>query len=253
MKSFKDLLQEKDTVYGVFCKTNDPFFIKVLGKSGFDFVILDNEHGPNAVRETFPLVMTSWATGMYPIVRVGKLDDIRIQRILDLGIAGVQIPQIQSKADAESVRRFSKFHPKGRRGMCRYVMAADGGLMEGPDYFRSQNEDVAVIIHIEGQEGIDNLDGIIEVEDIDVIFIGPYDLSQSLGIPGQVKDPRVQSAIAEIVGKCRAKNKHVGIYVDDAEGAKRYKDMGVKYIGISVDVNIFAKACAGMVEQLKAL
>lgn len=253
MKSFKELLDTKDTVFGVFCKTNDPFFIKVLGKSGFDFVILDNEHGPNSIRETFPLVMTAWATGMYPIVRVGKLEDIRIQRTLDLGIAGVQIPQIQSKEDAEKVRRFSKFHPKGKRGMCRYVMAADGGLVSGADYFSGQNDDVAVIIHIEGKEGIDCLDDIIAVEDIDVIFIGPYDLSQSLGIPGQVQDPRVVSAIETIVTKCKAKKKHVGIYVDDVATAKKYKDMGIKYIGISVDVNIFAKACKSMADQLQAL
>ena len=96
MKTFKEYLNEKDTVYGVFAKTNDPFFIKVMGKAGFDFVILDNEHGPNAVRETYPLILASEASGMYPIVRVGKLEDITIQRIMDLGVAGVQIPQIQS-------------------------------------------------------------------------------------------------------------------------------------------------------------
>ena len=253
MKSFKEYLNEKDTVYGVFCKTNDPFFIKVLGRSGFDFVILDNEHGPNSVRETFPLVQTAWATGMYPVVRVGKLEDIRIQRTLDLGIAGVQIPQVQSKADAEKVRQYTKFHPKGKRGMCCFVMGADGGIMDKNDYFRSQNEDVAVIVHIEGTEGIDCLDDIMAMDAIDIIFIGPYDLSQSLGIPGQVNDPRLLEAVEDIVARCKAKNKHVGIYVDDVATAKRYKDIGVKYIGISVDVNIFAKSCVDLVDKLNAL
>jgi len=252
MVNFREYLEEKETVYGVFCKTNDPFFIKVLGRAGFDYVILDNEHGPNSVRETFPLVMTAWATGMYPIVRVGKLEDIRIQRILDLGVAGVQIPQIQGRGDAERAREYSKFFPKGRRGVCAYVMAADGGLMDKNTYFESQNE-VTVIIHIEGKEGISNLDEIIEVEDIDVIFIGPYDLSQSLGIPGQVDDPRLIQEIKSIVAKCRAKNKNVGIYVDDVETAKRYKDIGVKYISVSVDVNIFARASKHLADSLKEL
>jgi len=252
MKPFKDYLNEKDAVYGVFTKTNDPFFIKVLGKAGFDYVILDNEHGPNAVRETFPLVMTAWATGMYPIVRVGKLEDITIQRILDLGIAGVQIPQIQSGEDAEKARKYTKFFPKGKRGMCLFVMGADGGLMDKNEYMQAQN-DVAVIIHIEGREGIEHLDDIIAVEDIDVIFIGPYDLSQSLGIPGQVDNPKLIEAIQGIVAKCRAKNKNVGIYVDNVETAKRYKDLGVKYISISVDVNIFARACKDLSDRLKAL
>ena len=253
MKSFKKVLAEKDTVYGVFCKTNDPFFIHVMGKAGFDFAILDNEHGPNSIRETFTLITAAKAAGMHPVVRVGKLDDITIQRILDLGVSGVQIPQIQSGEDARKVRHFSKFHPKGKRGMCAYVMAADGGLMDKNDYFTSQNEDVAVIIHIEGTEGIENLDDIIAVDDIDVIFIGPYDLSQSLGIPGQVNDPKCIAAIKTIVEKCQAKNKDMGIFADNVETAKRYKDLGVKYISISVDVGIFGKACKELADNLKAL
>lgn len=252
MKTFKEYLNEKDSVFGVFCKTNDPFFIKVLGKAGFDFVILDNEHGPNNERETYPLILSAWNTGMYPIVRVGKLMDITIQRILDLGIGGIQIPQIQSKADAESARKFSKFHPKGMRGVCRFVPAADGGLKPGDEYAAEQNE-VAVIIHIEGVDGIKNLDGILEVEDIDVIFIGPYDLSQSMGIPGQVNNPLLVAEIGKIVEKCRLKNKHVGIYADNPETAKRYKDLGVKYIAVSVDLNIFARASKDLADKLKAL
>jgi len=252
MKNFKDVLNERETVYGVFCKTNDPIFIKALGNAGFDFVILDNEHGPNSIRETFPLIMTAVATGMYPVVRVGKLEDITIQRILDLGVAGVQIPQIQSGEDAEKARLYAKFHPKGKRGMCCYVPAANSGLMNRNDYFASQN-DVAVIIQIEGVEGIRNFDEIIAVEDIDVIFIGPYDLSQSLGIPGQVGNPALIAEVEKLVKKCRERGKHVGIYVDDVITAERYKNLGVKYIGVSVDVGIFARACADLCSRLKSL
>ena len=252
MKNFKDFLHEKDTVYGVFAKTNDPFIIKVLGKSGFDFVILDNEHGPNSERETYPLIASSFLAGMYPIVRVGKISDILIQRALDLGIAGIQIPQIQCREDAENVRKYTKFYPKGKRGVCRFVPAADGGLMDGNDYFREQNE-VAVVIHIEGVEGIKHFDEIIKVEDIDVIFIGPYDLSQSLGIPGQVNHPKLTGEIEKVVDKCNKSNKYVGIYADDVATAEHYKDIGVKYIAISVDLNIFGQACLSLVEKLKAL
>ena len=251
MKPFKELLNEKETVYGVFAKTNDPYFIRALGKSGFDFVILDNEHGPNSVRDTYPLIMTSFATGMYPIVRVGKLIDIMIQRILDLGPAGVQIPQIQCKEDAENVRKFTKFHPKGKRGVCRFVSAADCGLMDKSVYF-SEKSEAAVVIHIEGKEGIDQFDEIVKVEDINVIFIGPYDLSQSLGVPGQVDNPTVTAEIKKLIERCKEHNKYIGTFADDVETAKRYRDLGVKYIGISVDVGIFAEACLKMVEQLKS-
>ncbi|MFC1538888.1 HpcH/HpaI aldolase/citrate lyase family protein [Candidatus Latescibacterota bacterium] len=252
MKTFKELLSEKETVFGIFAKTNDPFYIKVIGKSGFDFVILDNEHGPNSERETYPLIMAAQLAGMHPIVRVGKISDITIQKTLDLGVSGIQIPQIQSREDAENVRKFTKFHPKGKRGVCRFVAAADGGLMNGDEYALAQNE-VAVIIHIEGIEGIQHFDEISEVEDIDVIFIGPYDMSQSLGIPGQVNNPILTKEIEKLVEKCRQKKKHVGIYADNVETAKRYKDLGVKYIGVSVDLNIFGRACSKLAEELNAL
>jgi len=252
MESFRQYLDKKETVYGVFAKTNDPFFIHVMGRAGFDYVILDNEHGPNSPRDTYPLIAAASATGMYPIVRVGKLDDITIQRTLDLGVAGIQIPQIQSGDDAERARMYSKYAPLGKRGVCRYVMPADGGLKERNQYFAEQN-DVAVIIHIEGKEGLDHFDDIVAVEGIDVIFIGPNDLSQSLGVLGQVEHPKVIGAIETIVGTCKDRGKHVGVFCDSVQAAKRYKDLGIKYISISVDVGIFAEACRSMVDGLKSL
>ena len=90
--NFKQYFKEKDSVFGIFTKTNDPFFVEIMGRAGFDFVILDNEHGPNSLRQMYPLLLASEATGMYPVVRVGKLSDIEIQRVMDMGVAGVQIP-----------------------------------------------------------------------------------------------------------------------------------------------------------------
>ena len=107
MSTFRESLASKETVFGVFSKTNDPFFVEILGRAGFDFVILDNEHGPNSVRELYPLITAAETAGLYAVVRVGKLVDIEIQRTLDLNPAGVQVPQIQCKGDAENVVRYS--------------------------------------------------------------------------------------------------------------------------------------------------
>ena len=126
--------------------------------------------------------------------------------------------------------------------------------MDKNDYFRSQNEDVAVIIHIEGTEGIECLDDIIAIDDIDIIFIGPYDLSQSLGIPGQVKDPRLLSKRLRVsLPNARRRTSMWESMWTMFPTAKRYKDIGVKYIGISVDVNIFAKSCVDLANKLNAL
>jgi 4-hydroxy-2-oxoheptanedioate aldolase len=185
---------------------------------------------------------------VYPIVRVPKLTEIDIQRVLDLGVAGVQIPQIQCKADAEKVKEYCRFYPKGMRGLCRYVRPADYSLKDKGTYLKEQNE-VTTIIHIEGVKGLNNLDEILEVDELDVIFIGPYDLSQSLGIPAQVSHPRLLTEIEKIVKKCSERGKMVGIFTDDLPTALKYKAMGIKYISYSVDVGIFSVACKEAVQK----
>lgn len=250
--NFKNYLKTKEHVFGVFAKTNDPFFVEIMGKAGFDFVILDNEHGPNSPGDTYPLILASYQSGMYPVVRVPSLNDIEIQRILDLGVGGVEIPQIRNKADALKVKEFTRFDPKGKRGVCKFVRAADFSLKAPDPFFREQNE-VTTIIHLEGTEAVNNLEEILEVDDIDILFVGPYDLSQSLGMPGKVTDPVVLKEIERIVKICKKRKRDMGIFTDTMETAKMYKEAGVKYISYSVDVGIFANACKEIASELKEL
>ena len=250
--SFREHLKTREHVFGPFVKTNDPFLVEIMGKAGFDFVILDNEHGPNSPRDTYPLITAAYLAGVYPIVRVSSLDDIAIQRVLDLGVAGVQIPQIRNRADAEKVQQFARFGPKGSRGVCRFVRAGDFSLKDRDDFFREQNE-VTTIVHLEGREAVENLDEILEVEGIDVFFIGPYDLSQSLGKPGKVTDPEVLNEIERMVRACKERHKDIGIFADTLETAGMYKQAGVKYLSYSVDVGIFGQACRELVAALQGL
>lgn len=252
MVTLNGRLSDEGPVYGVFAKTNDPFFIEVLGKAGFDFVILDCEHGPNSPRDIYPLVLASRANGLLPVVRVGALSETEIARVLDLGVAGVQVPQISTAEQARSLAQWSRFAPRGTRGVCRFVRAADFSLRTRAEYFEDAN-DITVIGMVEGVAGIRNLDEILEVDGIDVLFIGPYDLSQALGLTGQVDHPLVMEQIEIVIAKCKARNRVVGTFVDNMATAKRYKDLGVKYLAYSVDVGIFADACRKISGELRAL
>ena len=238
----RERLAGEEPLCGVFSKTSDPFFIEILGQSGFDFVILDREHGPNSVRELYPLVMAAWLNDLYPVVRVGSLEESEVQRVLDLGVAGIQVPHIESEADADRARRYIRFHPQGSRGVCRFVRAAEFSVMDRAAYFAAQNE-VASILMIEGSSGVANAEAICQSPGHDVVFVGPYDLSQSLGIPGQISDSRVTSLVESIVATCRANGRHAGVFVDTIAAARKYRALGVKYIAYSVDVGIFANAC----------
>jgi len=118
-------------------------------------------------------------------------------------------------------------------------------------YFKSANEETMIITHIEGVEGINNLDEILSVPGIDVIFIGPYDLSQSLGIPGEVNNPLVTEKMKEVVLKCRENKVSVGTFVDDIKTAKFWVSLGVQYISFSVDVGILYNASKNIISKLK--
>lgn len=247
----KEKLQKGATVVGPFCKLQDPAIVEIAALSGFDFVIIDMEHGPFSIESAQNMIRAAEARGITPVVRVTENSDTLILRTLDIGAKCVQIPQICTKADAEYVVKATKFYPKGERGMCRYVRAADYTAIDGTTHFGTANDDITTIIHIEGMEGIENLEEILKVDGIDVIFLGPYDLSQSCGVPGQVNHPKVVEAMKHAVGLAKKEGKYVGTFTESSEKAKMWNDIGVQYISYSVDVGILMNAFKDITEKLK--
>jgi len=247
----KRKIERGETVLGPFMNCCDPSFIEIVGLSGFDFAIVDMEHGPLSVETAADLCRAGQRAGLDPIVRVRKNDAPQIQRALDIGSAGVQVPQIETREQAEAVVRAAKYAPLGMRGISLYTRAGDytvNGLAGITDQL---NQEQLVIIHIEGVRGLENLDDIVTVPHIDIIFLGPYDLSQSFGIPGQVNDPRVVNGMKDAVVKIRAAGKAAGTFAGDTDTAKRWIGLGVQYMSLGVDVGMFADACRSTLDQFK--
>ncbi|MGM5483425.1 MAG: HpcH/HpaI aldolase family protein [Nanobdellota archaeon] len=239
---------EDDFVLGMFMKTSDPSFVEIAGLAGFDFVILDAEHGVTNYQNMQNLIRAAEISNTFPIIRIPEINETNIGKSLDIGAKGIQAPQISTREDIKKLINLSKFYPEGERGVCRFVRAANHSLMDKNDYFKKSNETI-LIIQLEGQEALTNLDEIIQLRNIDVVFIGPYDLSQSLGVPGNIFDEKVITAMKTIVDKCKKSNKLVGTFVDCEKGLKLWKDAGVKYIAYSVDVGIFADACKKIINE----
>ena len=235
-------------VLGPFSKTSDPAMVETIGHAGMDFIILDLEHGPNDIVNLGELIRAAQVSGMAPVVRVGSYD--QIGRALDLGAVAVQIPHVNSAAQAREIVDAARFAPDGHRGVCRYVRAAAYGVTEKQRYFREANEAV-VIAQVEGIEGLGNLAEILGVPGIDVIFVGVYDLSQSLGVTGQVDHPDVEAALRDVVTQCREKAIPVGTFVETPETTRKYRDMGINYLCYSVDVGLLADAVKGVVETVR--
>lgn len=246
---FKKKLAEKCTV-GLFSKTCDSSIVETFGKGGFDFCILDMEHGPVSY-ETLPdLIRACECSGILPIVRVAYNSEEYISKALDLGACGVQIPQINSRFSAEKAIEYSRFHPLGHRGVCRYVRAAGYSSQNRYDYFCDANQ-ALIILQIEGIEGIKNIDEILSVPGIDILFLGPYDLSQSIGFPGDVHHEKVIAHMKSIIKKAADTGIAVGTFVDTPEEGRYWKSLGVKYIANSVDVGILYSACKAITDRIR--
>ncbi len=250
LKKFKDNLQKGQNVLGPFMKTSDPAFVEIAGHAGFDFAILDMEHGPIDIIMLQNLIRAAQCSNIFPVVRVQDASEISINKALDVGAMGIQVPQIKSAQQANEVIKAARFSPDGNRGVCRFVRSANYSAKDKFEFFKEANENL-LILQLEGTEAIENLEEILEVKGIDIIFIGPYDLSQSLGVPGQVNHPEVHMKMKYIIEKARGKEIVVGTFVDNMENAKLWKGLGVQYISYSVDVGLFYQYCNDIVEKYK--
>jgi len=249
--NLKEALKEGKNVFGPFMKFTDPAVVEIMGFAGFDFVIIDEEHGPISIENSQNLIRAAESVNITPIIRVGNNDEALILRALDIGAQGIEIPQINSRSDAVRAVKSVKYSPQGERGVCRYVRAANYSSMDKFEYFKSANDETMIIAHIEGVEGINNLNEILSVSGIDVIFIGPYDLSQSLGIPGEVNHSLVVEKMKEVISKCNKKKIAVGTFADDIETARVWVSLGIQYMAFSVDVGILYEVSKQIVEKLK--
>jgi len=222
--------------------------IEAMGMGGMDFIILDLEHGPNDVTTLSNLIRACECSSTTAVVRCLRSD--QIGQALDLGARVVQIPHVNCAEDARVAVEAAQFAPMGHRGVCRYVRAAGHSSTEKQSYFKN-SADITVIAQVEGTEGLSNLDTIIEVPGVDVIFVGVYDLSQSLGMTGQTESPEVREALKTVVAKCSAKNIPVGTFVESVETALIYKAMGIHYLCYAVDTGILMAASQQISRSVK--
>jgi len=251
MFSLKEKLKHGENLYGPFWKTSACALVEILGNVGFDFFIIDMEHGPHSLETVEMLIRAGNISNVAPIVRVPENTENAILKPLDGGASGILVPHVSTKTEAQKVVSASKFYPIGERGIDIYARSANYGIIPKEKYLLEANEKMLVAIQIEGLEGVRGLKDILEVEGIDVVFIGPYDLSQSVGIPGQVDHPELISKMEKMVRLIRDAGIVAATYVDDPQTAKRWTDLGIQFISILVDVVIFHQGCQSLREKLK--
>lgn len=237
----KDLKNGKKNI-GTFVTCNAPDLVEILGLAGFDFIVIDTEHGAMTHESTQHLIRAAELRGITPIVRVPNHEESSILHILDVGAHGIQVPQVNTVDIAQKVIKRSKYAPIGNRGVA-FTRSADYGFTDTDNYFDYENQQTLVVVHCENKECLENLEDICKLEDVDVIFLGPYDMSQSLGITGQVHHEKIKEVMKKVLEVTKKYNKAAGIFAGNGSIAREFADMGFQYITIGLDISLFSEKC----------
>jgi 2-dehydro-3-deoxyglucarate aldolase/4-hydroxy-2-oxoheptanedioate aldolase len=247
-RSFRALLQQGRPLVGTVVTMPSPAVAEVLSTVGYDWLFVDGEHGPLGIAAVTGILQAAQHRCSC-LVRIPALEEVWVKRVLDAGADGLIAPLVNSAEAARRVVAWSKYPPEGRRSV-------GGGRAHGygctfDRYLRTANERVAVIIQIEHVDGARRIEAILDVDGIDAVFIGPYDLSGSLGIPGRIGDPGVQMHIDNVRDACLARGKPLGIFTADTEAARSYIAQGFVLLAVGADAVHLGQAAEASLEQVQ--
>lgn len=247
----KKKIKNGEFVLGTFVRANDPAVAEALGMTGLDFIVIDNEHTAMNRESMTDLIRAAELTGIVPTVRVKQKSAADILQALDAGAMGVQVPQVDTKEEAGQIVRWAKYAPEGVRGFAASQRSAGYGSMDPVEYAAMSNENTLVVCYCETRRCVENLDEILQVPGVDVVFLGPFDLSQAYGVIGQPSHPVVQQVIDTVIRKVRAGGKAVGIISSSAEETRRWIEKGVQYFAYSSDLGMLSSASRRFVSDLR--
>ena len=246
--SLRQRLSRNETLIGTIVTLDSPAACERLAAGGFDWLFIDGEHAPL----TTPAIQTLLQTmgpDCHGIVRVPTVDEVWIKKALDVGADGVIVPQIRNTDDARRVVDWSRYPPAGSRGVGVARAQGYGGRFQ--EYVARANDDVAVILQIEHVDALAKLSEIAAVEGVDALFVGPYDLSFSIGTPGEVSSPEMIEAIGRISDVCRETNTAAGLFGMNADAVRPWMEKGYRLIAVGIDVVFLGSAADAALAALK--
>ena len=246
MTDFRSRVRSGETLIGVFSDLASPLAAEISGRAGFDWTIIDLEHGAASEADLLALLYAVGSTSMTPLVRVPSAERLRVGRALDLGAAGIMLPQLQSAAEVQEAVRYLRYPPVGARGVALRTRGADMGALGHADVVRVVNERIVGIVQIEAARMVEEADEIAAMDEVDVLFVGPADLSHNLRIPGRFDEPVYQEALRTVVAACERHGKAAGILLYDAPSFAPHHDLGFRFIGLGSEGSFVSSGARAM-------
>ena len=249
--SLKKKLKNNELTIGSWIMIGNPMSVEVMALAGFEWLVVDIEHTSIDWTTAENLIRTIQSNGLKALVRVSKNEEVVIKRILDMGADGIIVPMVCSKEDAIQAVEYAKYPPIGKRGVGLYRASGYGTKFE--EYKKWVNEELIIIVQIEHIDAVNNIDAILEVEGIDGTIIGPYDLSGSMGYPGEFERDDVKAAVQTVLDRCKAKGIPSGFHVVDTDPQKLQVkiDQGCTFLAYGIDYFFMRDAAMNGMKALK--
>ncbi|MCE5983509.1 4-hydroxy-2-oxoheptanedioate aldolase [Pseudomonas wadenswilerensis] len=247
---FKQRLQRGEAQIGLWLGLAEPYCAELAANAGFDWLLIDGEHAPNDLRGMLGQLQ---AIAPYPaqaIIRPVIGDTALIKQVLDIGAQTLLVPMVESAEQARQLVRAMHYPPKGVRGVGS-ALARASRWNSIPGYLEQADEQMCLLVQIESLEGLQNLDAIAAVEGVDGVFIGPADLSASMGYRGNPAHPEVQAAIEQAIGQIQKAGKAAGILSADEALARRYLELGAGFVAVGVDTTVLMRGLQGLAGRFK--
>ncbi len=252
MKNINQRIYNGETLIGCWLNLGSTLTSEIVGAAGFDWVLIDTEHGAGSEGQVLSQLQALEHTSAAAIVRVESYQRQRFHRVLDFGAEGIMCPRICTLAEAEQAVRAIRYQPEGIRGVAKGIRAARFGA-DFDDYFANHKKNLVCIVQIETREILDSLDSVAATDGVDVLFVGPTDLSLALGVYGQPDHPKFVEAIKATGDAATRHGKAAGILLKSPDEYKRYYDFGFRFIACGSDGGFVLDGAARMADSLRKL
>jgi 4-hydroxy-2-oxoheptanedioate aldolase len=248
LNPLKARLAKGDVLHGIWLGLAEAYTAEIAATADFDWLLIDGEHAPNDIRSLSAQLAV--IQGPAPVLRLPDDDPAKIKQALDIGAQSLLIPMVETAEQAAAIWRATRYPPEGIRGVGS-ALARASRFASIPDYLKTANDQICLILQVESVRGLQALDDILEVPGVDGVFIGPSDLAADMGFIGQPGHPKVKAAVLDSLTRIRARGLSAGVLSTDPAYIADCKAAGANFVGVGIDVTILATALRDLAKRYR--